>query len=55
MSPQGSGNENLQQVSELFGLDYASVLQDNQGVISNPNEPLAGRSVLLCGDNGESL
>lgn len=49
---QGSGNENLQQVSALFGLNYASVLADNQGVISSPNEPLAGRSVLLCGTTG---
>lgn len=41
------------QVANLFGLSYADLLRDNQGVINSPNEPLAGRSILLCGRNGE--
>jgi hypothetical protein len=52
---QGSGSENVQTVSSLFGLDYLNVLADNQGMISDPNQPLAGRSILLCGRNGEQL
>jgi hypothetical protein len=52
---QGSGNENVQTVSQLFGLDYLNVLADNQGMISDPSQPLAGRSILLCGRNGEQL
>jgi hypothetical protein len=52
---QGSGSETVQTVSRLFGLNYLNVLADNQGMISDPNQPLAGRSILLCGQNGEAL
>jgi hypothetical protein len=34
---------------------HASMLADNQRTISDPNQPLAGRSILLCGRNGEQL
>ncbi|WIA15297.1 hypothetical protein OEZ85_001966 [Tetradesmus obliquus] len=48
---EGSGSETVQTVSRLFGLDYLNVLADNQGSLSSPNQPLAGRSILLCGRN----
>ncbi|WIA35504.1 hypothetical protein OEZ86_003933 [Tetradesmus obliquus] len=50
---EGSGSETVQTVSRLFRLDYLNVLADNQGSLSSPNQPLAGRSILLCDRNGQ--
>jgi hypothetical protein len=42
-------------VARLFGLFGPRVLADNQGVVSDANQALGGRSVLLCGQHGEHV
>lgn len=53
VSLQARGSESLQDVARLFGLSAARVLADNQGVITEANQALGGRSILLCGQHGE--
>jgi hypothetical protein len=53
VSLQARGSESLQDVARLFGLSAGRVLADNQGVITEANQALGGRSILLCGQHGE--
>lgn len=50
---QARGSESLQDVARLFGLPAARVLADNQGVVTDAQQALGGRSILLCGQYGE--
>jgi hypothetical protein len=52
LKSQGTGSEGLLDVATLFNLRFEDVQRDNQGTIADPREPLAGRSILLCGRDG---
>jgi len=50
---QAKGSERLQDVARLFSLSELRVLADNRGVVTNAEEALGGKSILLCGQFGE--
>lgn len=51
---EAKGSERLQDVARLFSLSELRVLADNRGVVTNAEEALGGKSILLCGQFGQA-